>query len=318
MKIVFVSSYNDSIGISPIVKNQVESLCKIGLDVDYYPVKGGGIFGYIKNIRPLRKFLMKKSYDIIHAHYGLSGIISALAKRKNKLIVSYMGDDLIGSNKIDGSYYFSGKIITSIVKIFARFFNHYSIVKSEEMSMKLKNLKNVATIPNGVDLDKFYIIPKDVARAKLNLPKNKKLVLFAADPKRPEKNYPLAKKATELLNDDVELITVFSRPQNELLFYYNAVDCLVLSSFHEGSPNVIKEAMACNCPIVSTNVGDVKKIIDNTEGCFIASFQPEEYSNKINMAISFANKTNGRAKIQKLGYDSETIARSIQTIYNKI
>jgi glycosyltransferase involved in cell wall biosynthesis len=101
----------------------------------------------------------------------------------------------------------------------------------------------------------------------------------------------------------------------------NASDVLILSSLHEGSPNVIKEAMACNCPIVTTNVGDVKWVLDNTDGCYISSFDPKEYVEKIKLALEFSEKngrTKGRDRIIELGLDSVTIAKKIINVYQKV
>ena len=108
----------------------------------------------------------------------------------------------------------------------------------------------------------------------------------------------------------------------ELITYYmNAADVLLLTSLWEGSPNVIKEAMACNCPIVSTDVGDVRWVFGETEGCYLTSFDPEDVADKIKLALVFAeekNRTNGRKRIIEFGLDTETIANKIIDVYKKV
>jgi len=105
-------------------------------------------------------------------------------------------------------------------------------------------------------------------------------------------------------------------PQEEVNLFYNAADVLLLTSFHEGSPNVIKEAMACNCPIVSTDVGDVRDIIENTEGCYITTFQPEDIADKIKRALEYGQRTKGRENIKHL--DINTVAQRIIKVYKTV
>jgi glycosyltransferase involved in cell wall biosynthesis len=99
-------------------------------------------------------------------------------------------------------------------------------------------------------------------------------------------------------------------------YYLNAADVLILTSLWEGSPNVIKEAMACNLPIVSTNVGDVKEVICNTEGCYITTFDAEDVAKKLEKAVQFGQRTNGRIKIAHL--DDQVIARKIIGLYKEV
>jgi len=147
-------------------------------------------------------------------------------------------------------------------------------------------------------------------------------VVFISDPKREEKNYSLASASVVELDDPtIELHIVNNIPNSQLVFLYSAADCIILTSFHEGSPNVIKEAMACNCPIVSTDVGDVRWVIGDTPGCFIASFDPVDFAEKIKLAIEFRHKygqTRGRERIIQLGLDSETVAKRIIKIYERV
>ena len=318
-KVLFVSSGNSKAGISPIVRSQGESLTRNGIDLDYFTIVGKGIGGYLKNIPHLRKYLATNNYDLIHAHYGLCGIVSELSRKPEKLVVSFMGDDLIGSNKNDGSYHLKSKLIIAINKYFAMNRYDYNIVKSEELKRKIKVVQKIRIIPNGVNLKTFFPLNKDVSRERLRIDKTQKRILFAANPERNEKNYPLAKKACETFGvSNVNLKPLQNITQEILNLHYNAADVLVLTSYHEGSPNVIKEAMACNCAIVSTDVGDVKEVIGNTEGCYITSYDPKDVAEKIKMALDFSKRTKGRDRIISMGLDSDSIAKKIITLYKKV
>lgn len=322
MKVLFLASAVNGT-ISPIVYNQGEALKETKtVELDYFGIYEKGLAGYIKSTRRLQSFLKKNNYDIIHAHYGLSGLIAGLVRSKPFLVVSYMGDDLIGINREDGSYTFAGHLIAWLDKLFAGYVNSYNIVKSDELKSKLKRISNVSVIPNGVDTDLFCEIDKQQARNKLNWPKKQKVIIFISDPLRPEKNFPLAQNALDTLKEyDVKLYPVNNISHYNLTLYYNAADCIIMTSFHEGSPNVIKEAMACNTPIVATDVGDVRKVIGNTEGCYVTGFEPGEVADKIGKALDFAalkGKTNGREQIMRLGFDSKSIAEKIVSVYQHI
>jgi hypothetical protein len=186
----------------------------------------------------------------------------------------------------------------------------------------LPHLKNKEILPNGVDLALFYPIPKDEARNVLNFDRLRKIVLFASDSNRPEKNYSLAEKAVRMIKDqDIQMIELKNISQQQLRFYYCASDLLLLTSLHEGSPNVIKEAAACNCPIVSTDVGDVRWVVGDTEGCYVSSFDPQNVETNLRSALRFSEekiRTTGRERIIKIGLDDETIAKKILEVYRKI
>ena len=109
---------------------------------------------------------------------------------------------------------------------------------------------------------------------------------------------------------------VTGKNQDELVYFYNSADLLLLTSLSEGSPNVIKEAMACNCPIVSTDVGDVRQVIENTDNCFISNPFPKDIADKIIEITLIGKRTNGRKNIKYL--DSKVIAKKIATIYREI
>jgi len=307
MRILFVCSGNSKIFIiSPFIKSQAESLTKLGHTIDYYPVKGKGLWGYLSNITKLSKFIKKGDYDIVHSHYSFCGIVSALATKK-PVVCSLMGSDV----KESGLWRF-------IIKYFIMHKWGKTIVKSVDMKTEL-GIDTVEVIPNGVDLELFKPLDKNDCRKELGWDIGKKIILFAADPKRPEKNFSLAKKATETLNiQDVELKVVYPVPHKDIPIYLNATDLLLSTSLWEGSPNIVKEAMACNCPIVSTNVGDVKWLLDGVEGCFITTNDPKDVADKIKKALNFRGKTKGREKLISLGLDSEHIAKKIIQVYEEV
>jgi len=119
-------------------------------------------------------------------------------------------------------------------------------------------------------------------------------------------------------SSNIQLLKPFPVDQKDLVEYYNVADILVMPSYKEGSPNIIKEAMACNCPIVSTDVGDVKEVIGDTKGCYVTSFDPDDVAEKIKLTLEFAEKegrTRGRERIIKLGLDLDSVAEKIIELY---
>jgi teichuronic acid biosynthesis glycosyltransferase TuaC len=322
MKILFISSGNSKYGISPIIRNQGQSLITQWTDVDFFMIKGKGVLSYFKHIFVLRKYLMKNKYDIIHAHYGLCGIVALLANRKGKLIVTFMGDDILGSSKSDGSFILISKLFAQFNIFLAHHFYNHIIVKSHEMMIKFGRSDCVSLIPNGVDLDKFKSVNKEEAFLRTGFSQNRKHIIFVSNPSRPEKNFALALKAYEQLDDsNMELHTVFDISNDLLPYYYSAGDLVLMTSFHEGSPNVVKEAMACNCPVVCTEVGDIKELFSNTPGYFITPYDPNVVAEKIEKALDFRNEnyfTRGRERIIELGLDAENIAKKIIEVYEKV
>ncbi|MBI4646591.1 MAG: glycosyltransferase family 4 protein [Bacteroidia bacterium] len=319
MKVIYVYRSPGADKKNLIVDPQIDSIERLGIQVIKCPILKAGIKGYFGSIKRLKKILKSDKYNLIHAHYGLCGIISYLAKKREKLIVSFMGDDILGTNKSDGSYTYIGKLLVKINIGFAKKRYDYVIMKTIQMKNKSHINEKVAVIPNGVDIETFYPIIMEEARKSLNLPENKKIIIFVANPTSPVKNFSLLKNAVKFLNNPkIQIITLTNVSQATLNLFYNAANVLVLTSFHEGSPNVIKEAMACNCPIVSTDVGDVKQLISGIEGCYISSYNHVDLANKINLAISFSKRTQGRNYLIKLGLDSKTIAKKITEIYAMI
>lgn len=310
MKVLFISSGNK--GISPIIKAQGESLRKAGLQIEYAPIVGKGFLGYLKNIPKMRRMIKEVKPDIIHAHYSLCGFVAALAnislskKNRKPLVTSLMGGIAKG-----------GIWLTSI-KLFNRCFWDVTITKSEEMKRCL-SIESALVIPNGVDTDVFIELAQDRCRAKLGWALNNKYILFGANPAREDKQFPLAKVAFSFLTTcNLHLKTLGEVPHLDIPIYLNASDTLLLTSRSEGSPNIIKEAMACNIPIVCPDVGDVKWLLDGIDGAYICSHQPEDIAQNLELSLEFVERTKARQRLVDLGLDAAKVAERIIQIYEKL
>ena len=304
MNVLFVSSGNSLVGISPIVKNQGASLEREGVSVTYFTIKGNGLIGYLKNVKTLRDFIKKNDFNYIHAHYSMSAFVASLAGAK-PLIVSLMGSDVK-----------SDKLFKVFIYLFNMIFWTKTIVKSEDMKLSL-GIKGAKVIPNGVDLDKFKPLNQLECKKNLEWDIEKKQILFASNPNRYEKNYPLAKKAFSLIDDsNYELKVLEDIPKNKMSLHFNAADLVLLTSLWEGSPNVIKEAMGCNRPILSTNVGDVSILLNNVKGCdIIDNIAKEDFAIKIEYSLENISISEGREKLKALKLDSKSVASQMSKLY---
>jgi len=286
------------------VFDQVNAIVSLNKKVSfsYFFIKGKGVLGYLKNLTNLKTKIQIEMPDLIHAHYAQSGLLSNL-QRGVKVISAFHGSDINTLNY---------RILSIVVHILGS----YSIFVSNALRKKINPINKFSVIPCGVDLDLFFPAPKDVIRIKLSLNAHSKYILFSSAFDNPVKNYNLAKVAIGKINEPVEIMELKDMRRADVRDMFNAVDLLLLTSFSEGSPQVIKEAMACNCPIVATDVGDIKDVIGDTEGCYITSFEPQDIADKVKLALAFGKRTDGRERIKRL--DSKIIAEQVLAVYQKV
>lgn len=304
IKVLFISSGRRG-KPGDVVLNQGTSLEKAGIRIDYFLIKPG-LSGYLSAVKRLRNEFKNGRYDLAHAHYSLCGYVAGIAGCK-PLVVSLMGSDICVSA-------FSRKIIS----LFIRYRWNETIVKTDQMKELIGN-NVVHVIPNGVDIEKFKPIPREIARQHIEYKKDKKLVVIIAGKNRTEKNIDLAVNAVKHLGDNnIDLNHIYNTSNEEIPYYLNAADVLLLTSKREGSVNVVKEAMACNCPVVATDVGDIGWVTANTEGCYITTFEKGNVAGKIKAALDFGKRTEGRQRIIELELDSDSVAGRIINLYRNL
>lgn len=303
MKILFVASYNKG-RFAPFIVEQAEALRRAGCTVEFYGVTGKGIKGYLKCLPALKRQIRSFAPDIVHAHYGLSGLLASL-QRKVPVVVTFHGSDINEAKLLPFSR-------------IAMCLSAHSIFVSTKNIQRARPPKQKATLlPCGVDLSDTQLTSRTEARERMGLLVDGDYVLFAGAFDNRVKNAPLAKAAVALL-PGVELIELkgYSREQVTLLMC--AADAFLMTSFTEGSPQVVKEAMACGCPIVSVDVGDVAERIADLDGCFISQRTPDEIADKLCKAVSHKERTEGRERILTLGLTNDRVANRLLEIYATI
>ncbi len=321
MRVLFVCSGRSRETVSPVVFSQGESLSRCGTDTEYFPIGGKGFFSYLAAVCRLRKRLRVMRPDIVHAHYALSAFVALAACRRTPLVVSFMGDDILGTNRSDGTTTMASRIFSGVNALFAKRFYDFVIVKSPEMHARLRPGTRSEIIPNGVDLQTFFPMNRNEAHKFAGFEPGKGNFLFIGDPARPEKNYSLASEAVLAAGGEHKLHIIRNRKPHELRVLYCAADAVIMTSFHEGSPNIVKEAMACNCPIVSTDVGDVRILSEGLDGHFLTGFDRNEAAAKVTAAWryrSVTGETSGRQKITEMKLDSASVAERIIKIYREL
>lgn len=299
MKILFVYKGPKN----PIVEAQAQSLVSNGMDIIKFPLMINHPWDYFVEYLKLLVFVKSHRITLIHAHYSYSGMIAGLTFHKT--ICSLMGSDVFSQHWF----------IIKLTKLFHRVVWKNTIVKSKQMQAMFP--KSIV-IPNGVNLAFFRPLEKKWALSHTPLdPKRKNIIFVVEKFHRNSKNFQLAKTVYRDFIDTskVALNLVTDKKQDSLVNYYNAADVFWMTSTSEGSPNTVKEAMACNCPIVSTDVGDIQQITGTTKGCFITSFNATDIAEHLNTALKFGSRTKGREQIKALGLDSDVIAGKIIKLY---
>ena len=368
----------------PFIEEQITALQQNGVEIVRYGVTGKGIVGYLRELPALRRYIRKERPDIIHAHYGLCGLLANL-QRRIPVVTTYHGSDI------------NQPSILRFSKIAMRLSAHNIFVSARSASLamgnglwansecKVESLKFKGTddeckvesvkfkgeenseaettastpytlrhtpytkyslLPCGINLPRPWSEMQNqlIGPLTLNqwvqsvLSKDVKNVLFAGAFANAVKDPELAKEAIACYNsamgngllamgnrqwaiDDesnrpINLIELkgYNRDQVNALMYN--CDALLMTSKSEGSPQVIKEAMACGCPIVSVDVGDVAERTSGVEGCYVVhTREPNDIAEALQKAIAFEGKTNGREKIIEMGFSNEQVASRLVEIY---
>jgi len=293
------------------IKEQIESLNKLGAvnEVFFINSREEGKGTYFKSIWKLRRLLKQNRYDIIHCHHSFSGVIFLLSGRwfNTRRLLSYQSDPRNEGGRL-------------LFRILYNFFDRI-ILKSKPKGDKL--LK-IVYLPNGVNTSFFVPMDKNQCKDKLGLNKSKRYILFMDSyNRRPCKRIDRYSRTLSILREkyhytDLEPLVLTNTARNLIPAYINASDLHLLTSDFEGSPNSIKECLACNIPVVSTPVGNVSDMLSGVEGSYVAStFKPDELAELSDRSLHFGH-INSRESLAGKGLDIDSVALRLMDLYNMI
>jgi glycosyltransferase involved in cell wall biosynthesis len=309
MKVLLLGRYKKQFpkSLMPFIIEQGEAIRNNGVHVEYFPIEGNGLLSYFTASKALKKKINEFQPDLIHAHYGLSGITAVLQNKVPVVTTFHNGETLS----------FSSNILSSLFSLRTKFMVYVAQHIYDLAYLKCRN--NYVILPCGVDLHECVITDKEIARKELGFLPGKKYILFGGAFENLRKNYPLLKEGIDLLKrDDIEVLEMKGLSRLQISKILSACDLFALPTKSEGSPQALKEAMACNCPIVATDVADIKHLLGDLEGHYLCSFDPKDVAEKVEKALAFNSRTKGRERIIELGLTNDLVAKKLVEIYTQI
>lgn len=301
------------------VKDEVGALRAAGADVDVYFVNGkankmnylwmpGGFFGRLR----------KNDYDVVHVHHSFCGFVATLQKKIPVVWTFHEGevtssDDVIKKDSAVKRLAYSKRFKRSVARKVDAL-----IVVSEHLKAPLER-PDAITLACGIDLELFKPMDGNEARERLGLDPGKRNVLFPSAPGRLEKRYDLALAGVEALRargHDVELLTLDNVPHEDVPVYMNASEALLMTSEFEASPVTVREALACNIPVLSTAVGDVESVMEGIEGCYIIEPDAGDIADKLEAILRRGAPFVGRDEMG--AYSLQSTASRLLELYQRL
>jgi len=304
----------------PFIKRQADSLEELGVSVDPVPIRGyAGRAAYLGASGRMLRLNRRCDYDVVHAHYGHAGLVARL-QRSAPLVLTYWGSDLLGKPKSDSAITLKTRVEAAVFSQLARACSA-TITQSRQMELRLPEACRPRNhiVPAGIDIERFKPVGRDEARRRLGWEPNERVVLFAANPELSTKNYPLADEVCRRVSDNghrVRLRVAWGVAPDKIPVWMSAADALLFPSRSEGSPNVIKEAMATELPIVSTPVGDVEERVRDVPGCWVRPSDPELLAAALREALAYGRAPEARRAVAAL--DMRATAQRVISIYESV
>jgi glycosyltransferase involved in cell wall biosynthesis len=296
-------------------KRQVASLRALGVENhEFYLSSRTDPVQIFKELRLLRLEIKRVRPHIVHAHYGTVTALLCALVAPVPLVITFRGSDLNPSLNVNFIRNLTSKLFSQLAALRAR---HIVCVTSQLREQLWWRRNCVTVLPTGIDMTEFYPRDRSTCRAQLGWGLTERVVVFNAGDNPRRKRLDLAQAAIDAaraMSGEIRFIVMQGKTPPELVpVMFSAADCLLLTSDLEGSPNVVKEALACNLPVVAVDVGDVK---ERLEGVFPSAIVPKdvtEISTRLVEILKTGERSNGRELVAVLSHN--IVANRLISIY---
>ena len=299
------------------VQSQMNSIAALGHTVVVNFIDGRrSSWAYVQAIERIRRIVKRQQFDVLHAHYGLAGFVSVW--QKVPVVVSFCGDDLLGTPAARGGLTMKSRLERRLSRFVAPRASGI-ICKSTGLRDALPrsfDRLRAQVIPNGVDTLRFHPGDRREARSRLGVNDQERLVLFPSTPAERRKRLDLATSAVHDLQTDgidARLWVVQGVAPTEMPLYYQAADCLLLTSDWEGSANVVKEALCCDLPVVTVDAGDASFWIGMVPGCHLVQRTPWRIAQALREVLTVPLRVDGHEVRNALAIGS--VAKRVVAVY---
>ena len=304
------------------VKDEVDAIRRAGVEADVYFVNGRADkreyakmpFGFLARIRRTR-------YDVVHVHHSFCGLVATRQRGVPVVWTFHEGEIMGGTADALREQPIKHVAYSKRMKQFVARRVDALVVVADHLRQPLGR-PDALCLPAGIDIHLFAPMETGEAQRKLGLDADKRYVLFPSVPTRVEKRYELALRAVEMLRErwpemrDVELIALNNVPHEDVPLYMNASELVLLTSAFEASPVVIREALACNVPVLSTDVGDARVMLSGIPGCAIVKPDPNAIAEALHAALNSPRRVASREAMQR--YSLENTAKQLVALYERL
>lgn len=264
-------------------------------------------------------------YDIIHAHHTYTMLLAEIGRRLTgatvPLVFTIHEPEIVDGEGRTRTWHPTSRLRHSLpLKRFAARRADFVIFVARQLATVLAIGGRHEIIPCGVDLGKFRPLDRAECRRQLGLPANRPVIFFPANPQKRFKRFELAREVYGLVRrhlPDALIVAGGSIDAETMPFYYNAADVMLQTSFCEASPTVVKEALACEVPVVSTDAGDTREVIEGVPHCWVCPEDPHALANRI-LEVNGHRLEGARDHLLQRGLSLEQIAEKVIRVYERV
>lgn len=329
MRILIVTSMypsQNAPGYAPYMADQVRSLRELGLDIELLEFNPRGRRINYGLVFPSLIRALRAGCDVVHTHHSYTLLLLYASRQvagvKVPLVLTNHEGEALDFRRQTRTWHPTSWLRHSLyLKRLAARNADFAFFVSRKVRDAVVPDEQCEILPCGVDMGMFRPLDRGICRQKLGLPASSRIIFFPNNPRGAGKRFELAHHVYEILrkrNRLVELIVADgSIPHKDMPLYYNAADVVLQASYYEASPTVVKEAVSCEIPLVSTDSGDTGEIVQGLPYCFVCPDDPATLASRIGDCFDH-RAVGGRQRLRDLGLGLDQVARRLAEVYRGV